>query len=356
MIKNRHLKHSIYTLRYGAGAAKQILNLLTTAEADLAAKIESRLFKIADAGFDAGPASTARLAKLLDSVKELNDDSYVAVRAQMTKELRLYGQYEVEFQVKMISSMLPVELDLATPPLSLINAAVTAQPFQGRLLKEWVSDLSTARFNRLRDALRVGLVEGQNAGDIMRTIRGTAANSFEDGIMEIDRRGAAALVRTAVGHVSQEARSAVFEENDDIIDGEEWVSTLDSSTCPQCQALDGKVFALGEGKRAPAHIGCRCTTVPHLKGKLAGLMRLGTRASSGDEGGEQVSANLDYQSWLAQQNAEFQDEVLGVSRGKLFRNGGLKLDKFVDRSGSELTLDQLQKKEPAAFEKAGVEL
>ena len=65
-------------------------------------------------------------------------------------------------------------------------------------------------------------------------------------------------------------------------------------------------------------------------------------------------AKTTYQEFLGRQSAEFQDDVLGVTRGKLFRNGGLTLDKFVDQSGKLFTLDQLAASHSAAFKAAGV--
>ena len=42
------------------------------------------------------------------------------------------------------------------------------------------------------------------------------------------------------------------------------------------------------------------------------------------------------QGWLGRQSAAFQDDVLGRTRGLLFRKGGLRLDRFVNRAGDEL--------------------
>lgn len=69
-----------------------------------------------------------------------------------------------------------------------------------------------------------------------------------------------------------------------------------------------------------------------------------------------VPAKETYQTWLKRQPAAFQDETLGKTRGKLFRQGKLPLTKFVDmRSGKQFTLAQLAKKEPAAFRAASVD-
>lgn len=57
---------------------------------------------------------------------------------------------------------------------------------------------------------------------------------------------------------------------------------------------------------------------------------------------------------LREKSAEFQDDVLGPTRGKLFREG-MTLDRFVDESGKEYTLKQLREKDSALFKRAGIE-
>ena len=68
----------------------------------------------------------------------------------------------------------------------------------------------------------------------------------------------------------------------------------------------------------------------------------------------QVAAKTTYDKWLRGRSVEFQEDILGVQKSKLFRQGGLTLDKFVDRNGAEYTLDELRKRESAAFAKAGL--
>jgi hypothetical protein len=61
-----------------------------------------------------------------------------------------------------------------------------------------------------------------------------------------------------------------------------------------------------------------------------------------------VSAQTTYNSWLKRQPKEFQDEVLGLERAKLFR-GGMNIQKFVDDRGVLLDLDQLKAREGMAL-------
>lgn len=125
-----------------------------------------------------------------------------------------------------------------------------------------------------------------------------------------------------------------------------------------CRIRDGKRYSADKhkpighklswmGGPGAAHWNCRSTAVPLLKGQDE---LFGTRASADG----QVDANLSYGDWLKQQPAEVQDEILGPSRGKLFRAGGLTLDRFYNDRGRFLTLDQLRERAASAFAKAGL--
>lgn len=83
-----------------------------------------------------------------------------------------------------------------------------------------------------------------------------------------------------------------------------------------------------------------------------------TRVSVGEDGPQQVRADLSYYEWLKQQPAAFQDKAIGPIRGKLFREGGLSVERFaelqLDRNFAPLTLEQMKMLERLAFERAGL--
>ena len=68
-----------------------------------------------------------------------------------------------------------------------------------------------------------------------------------------------------------------------------------------------------------------------------------------------VPAKVDYQTWLGRQSATFQDDVLGVTKGRLFRRGNLPLDRFVDANDLEKTLTELARSDADAFIAAGLD-
>jgi hypothetical protein len=67
-----------------------------------------------------------------------------------------------------------------------------------------------------------------------------------------------------------------------------------------------------------------------------------------------VPAETTYAEFLTRQTPAFQDEVLGATRGALFRDGKMPLTKFVNSSGRTYTLDELRTMEPSAFTRAGL--
>jgi hypothetical protein len=68
----------------------------------------------------------------------------------------------------------------------------------------------------------------------------------------------------------------------------------------------------------------------------------------------QVAGDLTYNNWLKSQSAEAQDHVLGKAKGKLFRQGGMSMDKFVDTTGHIYTLEELRRKDKALFTRLGI--
>jgi SPP1 gp7 family putative phage head morphogenesis protein len=161
--------------------------------------------------------------------------------------------------------------------------------------------------------------------------------------MEVTRRQAATVVRTAVSHVVNQARELTYKTHKKVIKGVRWLSTLDGKTSDICISLDGQVFGIYEGPRPPAHHQCRSMTVPVIKSwKELGInlkqAKPGTRASMNG----QVPAKMKYGEWLKTQPKSFQNEVLGRRKAELFRRGNVPVSRFIDNKLRPLTLRQLE--------------
>ena len=349
------ISHQIGLQRYGTGVVRRIIALLNRTDRDLFAQLTAALEQMPPEAF-----TVQRLDRLLVEVNRLNAEAYKAAGEELDKALLELAGYEASFQHRMLQSVLPAEiaeaLTLTAVPANQAYAAAMARPFQGKLLKEALKDVEAAKAIRIRDAIRMGFVEGETISQMVRRIRGTRALGYADGLMEIDRRGAEALVRTAVNHTANYARQATYEANADLIQQVQWVSTLDGRTSSVCQARDGQVFPIDKGPRPPAHWGCRSSTAPVLKSAWEALGLSETEIAEADRASMdgQVAGSTTYQSWLKGKPADFQDDILGPTKGRLFRQGGLTLDRFVDSRGREYTLDELRKRDAAAFERVGL--
>jgi len=102
------------------------------------------------------------------------------------------------------------------------------------------------------------------------------------------------------------------------------------------------------------HFCCRSKAAPVFKSAddLVGgsLMSSATRQSMNGR----IPPVLSFADWIAKQSAERQDAVLGPTRGRLYREGKLRVGAMYTNSGEYLTLDQLRARDAAAFRKAGL--
>lgn len=301
----------------------------------------------------------ARLERLLKSVESTLDGIFNSYYNELAGHLIDLAEYEAEFESRNLANVLTSNtFETVIPAMQQVRAAVLATPLSvrgadgGKLLEPFIRDWTTAERKRITGAIRQGYFEGQTNGQVIQALRGTRANGFRDGILATTTRNAEAVVRTAVQHVASVARFETWQANDGLVTGYRWVSTLDSKTSPQCRTLDGQVFSLNKGPKPPLHIRCRSTTVAELDGRFSFLKGGRTRAAQDGP----IGADTTYYQWLKRQPAEFQDEVLGPTRGNLFRDGGLSAERFsklnLHRDFTPMTLDQMRKKEPAAFIKA----
>lgn len=364
VLQDASISHTVNVQQLTNGIVSRMIATLNRSDDDLLNQLRLAL--------DREPRATTfnvgRLDALLATARSVNREAYTTIGRALDRELRKFNDYELEYQRKLFESSIPaaVPFEVAAVIPEQVYAAAMARPFQGRLLSEWLDDLEETRAVKVRDAIRMGFVENETNEQIIRRLRGTRAGKFQDGVLQISRRDAEAVVRTAVSHVAGVARDQLLDSNDDLIKAVVWHSTLDMRTTSGCQIRDGKQYTVGThkpmghaipwaGGPGRLHWRCRSTSYPLVKsweelGLKGDELDPGTRASLDG----QVPQDLSYGDWLKRQSAERQDEILGPSRGKLMRSGGLPFDSFYTNRGELLTLEQLRQRESKAFRKAGL--
>lgn len=379
------LRHQIYLLRVAGAIRNKVDELLLKTEDEIATQIREMLR--GDLTFT--PKRLAKAEAALKKVKAIRNAGWDRVDNELFAQLMGYAQEETIFLARALETVLPVLIESNLPSPQSLRSMVKTRPFEGRTLKEWASTLQTNDLRRIEDQIKIGLVRGEPSDRIARRIVGTAKLKGADGVTQITRRNAEAIIRTAVNSFSNGARDMFFQANADLFGEELFVATLDGRTTPICRSYDGKRFKLGEGPHPPLHFSCRSIRVaaitPEAIGnrparpfaqrtllrefaRQEGLGKIGSRdrlprGYKGEfdsfagrrmrEMTQIIPAKINYQEWLTRQTAAFQDDVLGPTRGKLFRQGGVTLDRFVNRAGDEIPLAQLAQRDANAFIAAG---
>lgn len=353
VLQDQAVDHAIDLLRYDRGVVMRMIALLNRTDSRLAAQLAAALLQIGRDSF-----TVERLEALLGSVIALNVQAYEAVYGALQIELQGEAAIEARYQAASMRGAVPAPVQLRFPIAGIsaeqVYAAALSRPFQGRLLSGWMENLAESRMTMIRNAIRMGYVEGRTTSQIIQGIRGTKALNYADGLLARPRRELAAVVQTALSHTAQTARSTFTDANADLIKATRWVSTLDSRTSPMCRVRDGKQYT-ADAKHRPIghaipwlggpgrlHFNCRSVSIPVLKSwRELGIdiddASPATRASMDG----QLPADTTFAQWFARQSAARQDEIVGTERGRLFRSGKVSFERFYDRKGQWLTLAQL---------------
>ena len=308
--------------------------------------------------------------ELTDLTVKSNEGVMAVTRASIQRELDLYttdldksltdlGVYSFEYEVKSINNAYAgaavassettqkaVKKVIAKTPLSIKGS-------EGKLITDLFKNFGGSETERYINNINLARYEGKTNSQISQIVRGTRKNGYKDGLLDVTARQASTITRTTVQHAAMQVKKEFSIQNSDIIVGEKMLATLDGKTSAICRWYDQKVFRQGVGRRPPFHYNCRTSFILVIHPDYAGDGEIKTRASK-----DGPTENVSYYKWLKKQPKDFQEDVLGKSRAKLMKSGGLSSEKFsqlqLDKNFNPLTLDQMRQREPTAFRKAGL--
>lgn len=303
-----------------------------------------------------GDLSRGQVSRLILEMRQTQTNILLAEIENQISDLPTIAAYSAGHEVSSLEANITPAARFNTPTAKLAYKAAVENPVQatGELLEPFMKSWIPGDAARVSNIVRTGWSQGETIQQMTRRLVGTKAGGYMDGAISTTRRNAETVVRTATQHVANAARQDVWERNADIVKGYQWLSTLDRKTSTQCRSLDGRTFEPGKGPMPPIHAKCRSTTIAVLDKKYNFLKTGGTR--SGELG--PVKNDETYYSWLKKQDKQFQETAIGQSRAALLRNGGLTSERFsqlnLDRNFEPLTLAEMRKLEPKAFERAGI--
>jgi hypothetical protein len=402
-------RHQVYLERLKAGEIKKTDVVFVK----LAAELTRLLLQLRVANYS--ELSAVQQAKLVLDIRDIHKVAYNQLLKDIVNQLRDLSDAEREFELDALNEVTIDELVPDAGDKDQMWQAVQDQPMSatGKLLAAYLGAWMGLEVERAADLARKAMAEGWSPSGLLIAFRGTKETAFSDGMWSSAKRNTATTIRTAIQHVSSTARWATMADtifrpagtpkakrpgNDDAspdaveldadgvvkripraardaaaragiklgdnvrVRGYRWVSILDSATSQICRSLSGQVFRFGKGPIPPAHPNCRSSIVAELLGKWTKRDARGRFAkderTQPAQGGDAVPVRLTYYEWLKTQPAEFQDDILGVTRGALFRKGGLSAEAFarlnLDRNFEPMTLDEMRKRAPLVFKRAGL--
>ena len=238
------LRHQIMIQRLSGGIWKDVDPVLQRMRDSIVARLAS----------EPTDFQITRLNMLMADVNGMLKASLGEFSGQLQLGLEEFAEYETGFQGRMLGGV--INVDTVLPPVEQVVAAFTAEPagiitgdrVDRLTIPQMMSQFSDKKSKEIMNIVRGGFIEGQTTDQIARQVSGR--------VTKRTRAQARALVRTATNHAGSVARSKTMEANSDVLEGEEWISTLDSNTTQTCFGLSGNIYPVGVGPTAPRHWNC----------------------------------------------------------------------------------------------------
>jgi hypothetical protein len=327
---NDFLIHAHRLSRYSTYEARKLIKILDNANA----LVKQYILK-------AKSIETKAHYKIISrEIHRIMNEAAEALDGQLELDFLELAEEEIQFVEKTLSPLTDkAAFTLPTP--KQVWAAASFGPYAGPdgkfTFQNYIQSLSNDAFNVWDIACRSAYLTGMPAKSIVKSVLGVInTDGWEPSKVQRLRNSLEMNARTAISFMTEQARDAVYEANADILDGYQYLATLDTRTCLVCAADDGKIFkSLDEAPKLPRHLNDRCLYIPYLKG-FEDIP--GERAAMDGP----VSDKMTYKDWFSQQSPEVQQEILGKRRYEAYKNGA-SIDSFVP-DGRTLSLKELRAK------------
>ena len=229
---------------------------------------------------------------LLAEVERILEPYNDAFAIELSRQLPLSGAAAAEETTLMLKSVVPQTAGLVLPEAImadstkfLLNTKVNEKRVLGFFIPEEAgkaSPFTKSVRRRIDQIVTGGIIRGDSTAKIAGDLPAQLKNQLEGQEM--------AFARTAIQDYNRQVKEEVWNANRDAFARlglkYEWVSALDSRTCPTCAPLDGEVRDnKGDFPKTPVHVNCRCQVVlvdPEDPGKI----RYGQEAMNTKPAGE----------------------------------------------------------------------
>ena len=324
-------RHSIYVQRYAGGLS----NDYDPYQSNIINIVNSFLLSSYDLEYN-------QFASRLNNMQKQVELEYASYFDYVTNDLQDFSASESEWQSEQTAIATEEKTELTPIILAGIWGAVLATPmiFESSNTVITLSELFDSRIasqsKTIKDSINTSKVTNKTLKQAQSAVTGRG------GILSgKDKSKNRTTVSTGARHVAVNSRVEVAKKGKAI--GYQWISVIDSRTSPICRSLSEKLFYFTDKYKPypPAHPNCR-SDIDFIYSRS-----------------DPIAKRETYYEFLKKQSVDFQNDVLGPTRGKLFRNGGLTPKQFsalnVDQLFRPITLKEMKEKNPDAFKKAKID-
>ena len=315
-------EYKINLFRNDAYTRSIVLAQLDMAQKELLARIISS---------DLESITKRQLDALIRDINAIVSDNYERIDSYLKKTGSELFATAYQAEASIYNQWLGAQVFSSIPRYRL-EAAQTVPLFEGRALGDWWKRQEDDLKFKLENIIRQGNIIGDTQQNLIKQVKHS---------LNISRNHAETLIRTGNAAIANDAQEYLIEQNADLLESKQQLSTLDSRTTDVCIVRDLRKWTIDNKpighdlrfRKPPLHANCRSLIIMLLKNAV-----LSTRAS---EFG-QVRGDFNYSDYLKQQSNSYQAQVLGKKRAEWFRQGKLELRQMLNQDDRSLTIKQLR--------------
>lgn len=348
-------KHQAYLHRHGTYTTNRIIRLLEDADDKITTQLRKILKGLSPRDrreLLKGNFKTQRLVKLRESIRELTVEIRKTAAETLREEGKALAKYELKHNEKVLALSVRGVIETGVTG-NQAYAAAMARPIQGRYVRDLVSDLPVSTRKDILASIRLGYVLGETTPQIVSRV----SDKFET-----RNKRAETVVRTSLQHIANVAKLESFKD----LDIEEYYLSvvLDGATSKICAGWNPNgivYYKTGQGPVPPFHMNCRTLMMARVSKKPGGKKpavkdkRPVSKIPKSERKDKIIRVDADTTfNELLKSDLTFAKDWLGPTRYRLWKDGKLPINRFTDKRNQPLNLDQIRKRDAAAFKRAGL--
>ncbi|MTD09890.1 phage head morphogenesis protein [Acinetobacter sp. YIM 103518] len=350
-------QHSAYSYRLSSGEVNKLIALFNSQSNEMIKELQSLLNELSDAervALSGGQYTTPLLKEIRGLFATWQTSLATVLPEAFAVSATALAVHEATFAVKLIGKKIKPDGE------KLLKKAKKIPVVGGALVDELFDKIKDDVRLRVEYAIRQGITDGWTNQQIVQRIKGKKAFNYQDGILQQSRSDIDRVVRTSRSHVANVA----YEDTYRALGVKKLIvcATLDGRTCIRCASLDGREFDIDDPKkpRFPEHPHSRTIYMPKVDNvsgvrpyvlderKVKDIPKDQRKGIIG-----QVDSKTKFKD-LLESNDSFAREWLGDKRYKLFKEGGYKIEKFIDPLGRQYSLAELKILDEKTFKELGL--